>query len=245
METITSVNNEQIKYIYSLLNKKNRIKNKEYIIEGYHLVEMAYQANLLKIILSTDKNELNKYSNIKTLLVNDNIIKKLSTTITPQNIIGVATIRDNQFIEANRYIIIDNLQDPGNLGTIIRTAISLGVKDILISKDSVDCYNEKVIRATQGAIFKANIYIDDLNYIYELLKLRNIPIITTDLKAQTDLKNLQRFDKFGLVVGSEARGISDISKKYADVSVVIPLKNDMESLNASIALSIVLYELIK
>ncbi len=244
MENITSINNEYIKYLNSLHQKKNRTLFKEFIIEGKHLVDEAKKAKRLSVVLSNDEALLKEYD-ARQILVTEQIISKLSTTMTPQNILGVVKMKEQTFPTGDCFVLLDNVNDPGNLGTIIRTSIALGVTNILLSSDSVDPFNEKTIRATQGTIFKAHIYVDDLKKIYDLLKKENVQIITTDLKAQKTLDELKVEKKYCLVLGNEANGVSDLSKQMADEAIIIPLQNDVESLNVSIAHSIILYQLQK
>ena len=243
MEQITSINNEYIKYLNSLHNKKTRYEAKEYLIEGYHLVEEADKANLLKVVLGITKEDLTKYPNARQILVTKQIIDKLSTTMNPQPIIGLVDLKLKTLQNKTTYILLDNINDPGNLGTIIRTSLALGVKDIILTNDTVDPFNEKVIRATQGTIFKCNIYVEDLTKAYNFLKQKQIKIITTDLKAKTKLNELKLKDDFCLVVGNEANGISQLSKQMSDTSIIIPLENNVESLNVAMALGITLYTL--
>ena len=211
------------------------------MIEGLHLVEEAYKNKVLKIVLSNDELLLNKFTDVRTILVNNQIIEKLSNTTTPQNVLGVVDIIENKFELVDKYLILDGVNDPGNLGTIIRTSLALGVNHLILSNNTVDVYNDKVIRATQGAIFKANIFYTDLEDIYIKLKQNNIKIITTSLEANKTLNDLERIDKFAIVVGNEANGISNVSKEYADELIIIPMKNNIESLNVGIASGIILY----
>ena len=245
MEKITSLNNEYIKYLASLNSKKERLKNKEFIVEGYHLVEEAHLLNRLKVVLSSNEESLKEFNNIRCILVNEAIIKKISTTVNPQDIVGIVSIQDNNIdLSDKKFIVLDNIQDPGNLGTIIRTSIALGVKNILLSNDSVDVYNEKVIRSSQGTFFKANIYIDKLANIYQLLKENNIKIYITEVKDGLPLNNFKGLDSFALVMGNEANGVSNITKEMKDYSITIKMRNSVESLNVSQAFSIILYNLL-
>ena len=241
MEKITSISNQLIKDIYQLKQKKYRNLTKQFMVEGLHLVEEAYKNKVLKIVLSNDELLLNRFNNVKTVLVNNQIIEKLSNTTTPQNVLGVVDIIENKFELVDKYLILDGVNDPGNLGTIIRTSLALGVNHLILSNNTVDIYNDKVIRATQGAIFKANIYYTDLEDIYKKLKQNNIKIITTSLEANKTLNDLEKMDKFAVVVGNEANGISNVSKEYADELIIIPMKNNIESLNVGIASGIILY----
>lgn len=241
MEKITSISNQLIKDIYQLKQKKYRNQTRQFMIEGLHLVEEAYKNKILKIVLSNDELLLNKFTDVRTILVNNQIIEKLSNTTTPQNVLGVVDIIENKFELVDKYLILDGVNDPGNLGTIIRTSLALGVNHLILSNNTVDIYNDKVIRATQGAIFKANIFYTDLEDIYIKLKQNNIKIITTSLEANKTLNDLERIDKFAIVVGNEANGISNVSKEYADELIIIPMKNNIESLNVGIASGIILY----
>ena len=174
MKTITSVKNEYIIRLQKLLNKKDRLKEQLFLVEGLHLVEEAKP--YLVSVLSNDEKLLKKYS-CDTYLVTDEIIKKLSTTVNPQPIIGVVKMLNhnveilNKILKSQkaRILILDNLNDPGNLGTIIRTSAGLGMEAIIMSHDTVDIYNDKVLRSTQGSIFKLPIVKTDLLSVIKLL----------------------------------------------------------------------------
>ena len=243
MEQITSVNNNQIKYYNSLHQKKTRDIENLYLVEGAHLVKEAFKLNLLDTIISSSENELNKYNGIKHIYVTDAIINKLSTTQTPQNIIGVVRKEEKDFQICDKMIILDGVSDPGNVGTIIRTSLALGVKTIILSSEAVDLYNEKLLRATQGAFFQANLYQMDLVKLYELLKENNIPLIATSLKANTNINELPKLSKYALCMGNEANGISKVTEENATYSVIIPLQNNIESLNVATSHAIILYQL--
>lgn len=243
MERITSTSNPKIKKLLSLRKRSVRYEEQLFLVEGLHLTEEAHKNNLLDLVLSTDESLLNKFNNTKQILVNDLVINKLSTTSTPQNIMGVVKMKKPELSTSNIYIVLDDVNDPGNFGTIIRTSLALGVKDIIVSLNTVDEYNEKTLRATQGAIFQANIIRMDLKDAYQKLKEQNITIITTSLDAKKELKDLSKLEKFAVVLGNEARGISDISKSFSNESIIIPLKNNIESLNVAVAFGIVLYNL--
>ena len=178
MKTITSVKNEYITKLQKLLNKKDRLKEQLFLVEGLHLVEEAKP--YLVSVLANDEKLLKKYS-CDTYLVTDEIIKKLSTTVNPQPIIGVVKMLNhnveilNDILKSpkSRILILDNLNDPGNLGTIIRTSAGLGMDAIIMSHDTVDIYNDKVLRSTQGSIFKLPIVKTDLPTVIKLLQKNN------------------------------------------------------------------------
>lgn len=250
---ITSTSNETIKYFISLNDKKTRMNAKRFIVEGYHLVNEASKTNLLEAIISTDEKELKKINNVKRYLVNDAIINKIATTKNPQNILGIVKMLDHNItnllpiIKGNKtkLIMLDDVNDPGNLGTIIRTAAGLGYDGIIMSPNTVDLYNEKVIRSTQGVMFKIPIIKANLQEIIKLLKKEKVFCIGTALTNAKDVKHITKKDKFAICIGNEAKGISKEVLDNMDENVKIAMKNDVESLNVSIAAGIIMYEMME
>ena len=158
---ITSNQNEQVKYWASLNEKKNRDKFKEYIIEGEHLVIEAYKNGYLKTVIYKDKLNLN-LENIEKVEVSENVIKKISSTVTPQSVIGIARYFDDESVDLNKRIVaLDGVQDPGNAGTIVRNSLAFGYNLVFFSNNSVDIYNSKFIRATQGYFYSLKIIRGD------------------------------------------------------------------------------------
>lgn len=241
MKNITSVNNPYIKELGLLKNKKNRILENKYIVEGYHLVEEAYKSCQLLQVLTTD--EKSKFK-VDTILVTDAIIQKLSSTKEPQGIIGIVEIKKPTWNSYSKYLILDDVNDPGNLGTIIRSSAALGIEAIIVSPDTVDEYNDKVLRATQGAIFKIPIFRMNLEEAICKLKQDNVKIIATALKDSKDLTNIDKPNKFGVILGNEARGVKEEHLKLADEIVRIEMKNDVESLNVAMSAGIIMYYLL-
>ena len=250
---ITSTSNETIKYFISLNDKKTRMNAKRFIVEGYHLVNEASKTNLLEAIISTDEKELKKINNVKRYLVNDAIINKIATTKNPQNILGIVKMLDHNIanllpiIKGNKtkLIMLDDVNDPGNLGTIIRTAAGLGYDGIIMSPNTVDLYNEKVIRSTQGVMFKIPIIKANLQEVIKLLKKEKVFCIGTALTNAKDVKHITKKDKFAICLGNEAKGISKEVLDNMDENVKIAMNNDVESLNVSIAAGIIMYELME
>lgn len=250
---ITSTSNETIKYFISLNDKKTRMNAKRFIVEGYHLVNEASKTNLLEAIISTDEKELKKINNVKRYLVNDAIINKIATTKNPQNILGIVKMLDHNItnllpiIKGNKtkLIMLDDANDPGNLGTIIRTAAGLGYDGIIMSPNTVDLYNEKVIRSTQGVMFKIPIIKANLQEVIKLLKKEKVFCIGTALINAKDVKHITKKDKFAICLGNEAKGISKEVLDNMDENVKIAMKNDVESLNVSIAAGIIMYEMME
>lgn len=250
---ITSTSNETIKYFISLNDKKTRMNAKRFIVEGYHLVDEASKTNLLEAIISTDEKELKKINNVRRYLVNDAIINKIATTKNPQNILGIVKMLDHNItnllpiIKGNKtkLIMLDDVNDPGNLGTIIRTAAGLGYDGIIMSPNTVDLYNEKVIRSTQGVMFKIPIIKANLQEVIKLLKKEKVFCIGTALTNAKDVKHITKKDKFAICLGNEAKGISKEVLDNMDENVKIAMNNDVESLNVSIAAGIIMYEMME
>lgn len=250
---ITSTSNETIKYFISLNDKKTRMNAKRFIVEGYHLVNETSKTNLLEAIISTDEKELKKINNVKRYLVNDAIINKIATTKNPQNILGIVKMLDHNItnlvpiIKENKtkLIMLDDVNDPGNLGTIIRTAAGLGYDGIIMSPNTVDLYNEKVIRSTQGVMFKIPIIKANLQEVIKLLKKEKVFCIGTALTNAKDVKHITKKDKFAICLGNEAKGISKEVLDNMDENVKIAMNNDVESLNVSIAAGIIMYEMME
>lgn len=250
---ITSTSNETIKYFISLNDKKTRMNAKRFIVEGYHLVNEASKTNLLEAVISSDEKELKKINNVKRYLVNDAIINKIATTKNPQNILGIVKMLDHNItnlvpiIKENKtkLIMLDDVNDPGNLGTIIRTAAGLGYDGIIMSPNTVDLYNEKVIRSTQGVMFKIPIIKSNLQEVIKLLKKEKVFCIGTALTNAKDVKHITKKDKFAICLGNEAKGISKEVLDSMDENVRIAMKNDVESLNVSIAAGIIMYEMME
>lgn len=250
---ITSTSNETIKYFISLNDKKTRMNAKRFIVEGYHLVNEASKTNLLEAIISTDEKELKKINNVRRYLVNDAIINKIATTKNPQNILGIVKMLDHNItnllpiIKGNKtkLIMLDDVNDPGNLGTIIRTAAGLGYDGIIMSPNTVDLYNEKVIRSTQGVMFKIPIIKANLQEVIKMLKKEKVFCIGTALTNAKDVKYITKKDKFAICLGNEAKGISKEVLDNMDENVKIAMNNDVESLNVSIAAGIIMYEMME
>jgi TrmH family RNA methyltransferase len=241
MKKITSVNNEYIKFLSKLKDKKTRNQEQKFIVEGFHLVEEAYKANILLEVLTLDENI--NYKNIETTLVNKSIIEKLSTTKNPQEIIGICKINPIKEIEGNKFLLLDNINDPGNMGTLIRSSLGFGIDTIVISNDSVDVFNEKVIRASQGAIFNVNIVYADLLTVIEKLKAQSVKVIGTSLESSVDLKEVGKLEKYAIILGNEANGVKKEILNETDTNVRIKMDSKLESLNVAVAGSIIMYYL--
>ena len=247
MRIIKSLQNEQIKNFAKLKEKKYRDEMGFFIVEGDHLVRMAYEANCLTTLLVAEE-DLENYLDIvnedNTIIVTESIINKLSFTKNPQNVIGIARQSNYDKKDVNKVVVLDSLQDPGNVGTIIRSALAFNYDKIYVSESTVDVYNEKVVRASQGAIFKINVVKKDLNQIYRILNMNDFQIIVTSLTNNSIyLDELKPKDKFAIVLGNEGNGVSEVSLNNATDIVKIKMSDKIDSLNVGVAGSIVMYNL--
>lgn len=237
---ITSINNQTIKELDKLKQKKYRDLEQKFLIEGEHLVEEAEKSGVLeKLILLEDSEYPSK---LEKIYVAKNVMKKLSSLDTPPNIIGVCKMLSKKEL-GKRVLLLDDIQDPGNLGTIIRSSVAFNVDSIVMSLNTVDLYNPKVIRSTQGMIFKINLIKADLKKTIQKLKSDNIPIYTTDVNGGENIKNMNSTDKYALIMGNEGNGVKNEIGTLADKKIYIPMNSKVESLNVAVAASILLYEL--
>lgn len=237
---ITSINNQTIKELDKLKQKKYRDLEQKFLIEGEHLVEEAEKSGVLEKIILLENSEY--HSNLEKIYVSKSVMKKLSSLDTPPNIIGVCKMLSRKEL-GKKVLLLDDIQDPGNLGTIIRSSVAFNVDSIVMSLNTVDLYNPKVIRSTQGMIFKINLIKDDLGQVIEKLKSKNIPIYTTNVNGGENIKNINSTDSYGLIMGNEGNGVKDEISTLADRKIYIPMNSKVESLNVSVAASILLYEL--
>ncbi len=238
----SSIDNKKIKDICKLNNKKYRDETGLFLVEGEHLVLEAYKSGYLESIILLEGTEFN--IDMNNIYVTDKVLKYISKLDNPQRIMGICRKLDNNTI-GNRVVILDNIQDPGNLGTIIRSCVAFNIDTIILSDNTVDLYNSKVVRGSQGLLFHSNILIKDIkNIIIELIN-DGYDIIGTKVDGGTNIKELDFNDKFAVVMGNEGNGVSDdildLCTKYAHISMN-PL---CESLNVGVATSIILYELNK
>ena len=236
---ITSLNNPTIKEISKLKNKKYRDLTNTYLVEGDHLVEEAYKNNLLiKIILLEDT--ICNYD-IEKIYVTKEVMKKLTELHTPNKIIGIVK-KNTPLPIGNKILILDNIQDPGNLGTIIRSSVAFDIDTIVLSPNTVDIYNPKVIRSTQGMIFYTNIITLELKEFINEIKTKNYTIFGTNVRNGKNIKEITLPEKFALVLGNEGQGVSKEIESLCDDNIYIKMSSKCESLNVSVATSILLYE---
>lgn len=237
---ITSINNEYIKEISKLNEKKYRDKSNKYLIEGLHLVTEALKYDIIDTIII--REDFSYETDIKHIIVSNEVMKKLSDNPSIPKIMAIVYKKEST-ISGNKILLLDRLQDPGNLGTIIRSAVAFNFDTIILSNDTVDLYNSKVLRSTQGMLFNINILRQDLTSVINELKKNNYTIYGTKVDNGNDVKEINKINKFALIIGNEGTGISDNILKQCDKYLYIKMNNNCESLNAGVAASILMYEM--
>ena len=230
---ITSLKNEKVKYWVSLQDKKVRDREKKFLIEGDHLIKEAIKNNLVCETISIVNKDADYF-------VTKEIMQKFSSQKSICYDAAVVKFLSEDSINGN-CLVLDTLQDPGNLGTIIRSAVAFHFDTIILSDTSVDLYNSKVIRSTEGMIFNINVLRRNLEEFLPQLKMLGYKIVGTDVNSGISLKNISK-DDIAIIIGNEGNGLSENIKKLCDEFVHIPIDKRCESLNAGVAASIIMYE---
>lgn len=236
----SSIQNEKIKSIKKLREKKYRDIEGLFIVEGKNLVMEAYKNNLLKTLIVLDNSSFNL--SIETIRVSKNVMKYLSELNTPNEIMGICYKKKEENISGN-ILILDNIQDPGNLGTIIRSAVAFSISTIIVSPDTVSIYNSKVLRSTQGLLFDVNIIVRDISSAIDDLKQNGYKIYGTKVDNGKNLKDMDSTNKYAVIMGNEGSGVNKDILDKCDEYIYIPMNEKCESLNVGVATSIILYEM--
>ena len=238
----SSVDNKFIKEIKRLNIKKYRDLEDKFIVEGEHLVKEAFLSKNLLYTISLEDYASNYL--IDNKYVTDKVMKYISELDTVQPVIGICKKRRVNKI-GTRVLILDGIQDPGNLGTIIRAAVAFNIDTIILSKDSVDIYNSKAIRASQGLLFHINIIVCDIEELIDDLIKDNYRIIGTKVDNGKDIREIDTKPPFALIMGNEGNGVRlEILSKCNEYAHIV-MNDNCESLNVAVATSIILYELSK
>ena len=258
MQTITSKDNELIKHIRKLKDKKYRDESNEYVVEGVKLVEEAVKENakIKQIIVCEDTTrtyeipthimlEIAKY---ECIYVSDKIFNIITQVTNPQGIMAIIekNAQDAQIDYTQDIIVVlDDVQDPGNLGTILRTVDSIGLNQIIVSKGTADAFNSKVVRSTMGAIFRIKIIeVENLAQAIKEMRKHHFKLMVTSLQTKNSIYDID-FNKKIIVIGNEANGVSKEIQDMADEKAKIPMLGRTESLNASVAAGVVMYEYVR
>ena len=230
---IESLENSKIKFLLKLKLSKYRRSEQKFICEGAHLVQEARNAGLLIEAYSLEDKE-------GYIQVSVPVMKKLCNTNTVVSEIGLCKMKENTKI-TDKILILDGIQDPGNMGSLMRSACAFGFKTLFIGTGSVDIFNNKVIRSSQGAIFKLNYQFGDIS---EFLNKITHKVYTTNVLEGIPLKEIKAEDKVAVILGNEGNGVSKELQALELDAIYIPMQNT-ESLNVAIAGSIIMYELSK
>lgn len=233
---IESVNNEKIKFYAKLNQKKYRDEAGLFIVEGEHLVEEAKKRGLVEVIYSLDKRD-------DAIQVSAAVMSKLSGLNTNPRILAIVRVPNTREIKGN-ILILDDIQDPGNLGTIIRSAVAFGIDTIVASKNTVDFYNLKTIRSSEGMLFNVNLIKKDLEEFILSIK-DNYYIYNTSVVNGANVSEIKVNKPYALIMGNEGAGVKSGIQKLANENVYIPMSDACESLNVAMATSIILYEFSK
>lgn len=254
---ISSASNNQIKNIGKLLkSSKARREQGVFVIEG---IKMFLEAKKLGLIEKAFLSEelYSSWSNGKELegvsyeVVSAKVFKEITDTMTPQGIIAIVRMHDISYDtmlegEMIRLVFLENLRDPGNLGTIVRTAEGAGMTGVILSKESVDIYNPKVVRSTMGSIFRMPVlYVEHIREAMNKAQEAGVVLYATHLKGQKYYDEISYGAKTGIVIGNEANGLTEETAAQADSYVKIPMCGQVESLNAAVATSVMMYEIFR
>lgn len=236
---ISSTSNTKFKYISKLKSKKYRDIEDKFIIESKKLVEEAISSADIDFIFLSESNKDYK-TDLDKVIFADKLFKKISSLKSPDGFAAVVKKKKSKQISSKRVLLLDGLNDPGNMGTIIRSAEAFGFKDILLAPNTVDIYNEKTLRASMGSIFRLN--IKQTNYDDIALLKKSYKLVAADMRGY-DINKCKIDESIILVIGNEANGLSDKVKSMTDIFVKIPMQGEIESLNAAIAASILMNNL--
>ena len=239
---ITSRDNSKIKHIKRLLNKKDSMNESLFVIEGENLVEEAIKNNLLVELYALEGTNV-RFDFPYTYVTGD-VMKSLSEMKSTPRLIGISNYINKNNL-GKKIVLLDDVQDPGNAGTIIRNSVAFDIDTVVFSKNSVSPYNEKVLRSTGGMIYNVNIIIDELDNVIDKIKENNIILYGTSLKSSTSLDTIEKTCDFAIIFGNEGAGVN---KKYldkCDKNIRIDMNNKCESLNVGVSSGIVLYHMYK
>ena len=248
MEKITSVSNNLVKETAKLKQKKYRDESEKFLLEGFKSIHEAFLYGVEIDYVFVNEYKLEEYNFLKEKLisVNDAVLKKISTTETPPDAVGVGVQKLCKIPDVKnrqKVLLLENIKDAGNLGTILRTSAALGVELVVLFGDCVDLYNPKVVRSAAGCLWKLPVV--NLKKTDELIKyFDNYTKIATLPRTDNLLKTFETKVPFLVMFGSEANGLSDELIKFSNKSVKIEMKDNVESLNLSVSCAIVLYKLL-
>ena len=236
---IDSVNNQKVVFYKKLREAKYIKEYKKFIIEGKTLVEEAYKAGILECVLLTNE-DLCDYD-VSKKLFSKKCLEKISLLKSVPDIMGVVKLKETKEIKGNKIVLLDNVQDPGNVGTIIRSALAFNVDTVVLSSTSVNIFNDKLIRSSEGMIFKVNVVTMDLEEAINKIKEKDIKVYYADMFGKEKLEDIT-LKEYALVMGSEGQGVSKEVKNLCDSSISINMNPLCESLNVGVSASIIMHK---
>src|SRR5699024_1493089 len=247
MKYIESKKNDEIKQLKKLSATKNIRKTGTYMIEGFHLVREAdqYEQDFVKLLVTEKYQEdrlVKKYHEI-AVTISEDVAKDLSETKTPQGIFAVIKVQNSDDLTefSGKWVMMDDVQDPGNVGTIVRTADAAGYDGVITSMDTADFYQPKVQRSMQGSQFHLPIYRMNINDAITLAKEADLTIYVSEVNDQAKRYNeLANKDKFALIMGNEAHGVSQDVLNQVDENIYIPILGQAESLIVAVAAGVLM-----
>ncbi len=236
---INSLNNERVKKWAKLSSKKYRDEEGLFLVEGDHLVNEAIKCDCVKEIIVLESTTFD--TDLPLFEVSESIMKKISNQISISNICAVCKKLKEKEINGN-VVILDNIQDPGNFGTIIRSSVAFNIDTIIVSPNTVDLYNDKVIRSSEGMLFHMNVVKKEIVSVIDELQQNGYKVYGTKVDGGKNLKDFENNKKFAIVMGNEGLGVNPNTLKKCDEYIYIPMNKACESLNVGVATSIILYE---
>ena len=261
MDIIKSKENRLFKELTKLEIKKFRDKNLLFKIEGANLVREAVDCGveLVSIVVNEEnageevntivERAISKCAQINSVYLSAQLFKKISDTVNSQGIIAVAKQRrltEKEFFEGSEgknFVVLDSVQDPGNVGTILRTAEAAGYAGVISAGDSADVYSPKVVRACAGTLFRLPVLkMDKICEAIEILKSKNKKIVSLDMNGERAYFEVKLCNDIALVLGNEGNGISEDAQNASDMVIKIPMQGQIESLNVAVSAAIVMYE---
>lgn len=228
IQVLTSKDNKHIKFAASLKEKKYREINQMFLAETKKTLEMAINANVVYEVFTTEYLDIPE--EIPQFLVDENLLSKISSNVNPDGVVFIAKMESKEVKEPHKILYLDEVTDPGNMGTLIRTALAFSYDLVVASEKSVSFYNEKVVNSSKGAIFVIPLKVGKLSDYKGTHQI----IVSNLSKKSTPIDEVKYQDNFVLVLGNESRGISQEVRKLADLEVIIPI-NNIDSLNVSVA----------
>ena len=234
ISVITSKNNEKVKYAFSLRLAKNRKQEGKFIGEGKKALELALQIGVVEQVFTYEALDIDEA--IPQFLVNEEVMEKLSNMSSPEGVVFVAKIPEFKKDNLNKILFLDGVNDPGNLGTLVRTALSFDYDAVVLGEETVSIYNEKALASCKGANYLIPVFSGSLVDYKDGYQI----IVSTLSDKSINPEEVKLEDKFVLVLGNEARGVSKKSESLADSLVKIPMAN-INSLNVSVAGGILMY----